>query len=237
MQSPSMKTPVSKCLDLATHAIVMLAKFPQNPDLAALIPKLTSAAHGLDTTQTLYLSAVKAILPARVEVKYQNFVSDRRVAQTQKKAQIAGKTILAAVFPDGSQKITRLVGASQVDAMIALEGRLAAAATLWPDAAAEQQDIAAFRKGYAAAIAARATAGQDAAAVRATRDVAKRTFLAVYAEVQARVAAAFPLDTTMQDLFFDDLHTSSSAAQADASEEPAPADPAAPASPASPSPA
>jgi hypothetical protein len=177
---------------------------------------------------------VKAILPARVEVKYQNFVSDRRVAQTQKKAQIAGKPVVASVFPEGSAAITRLVGTSQVEAMIALEGRLAAAAPLWADAVAEQQDIAAFRKDYATAVGTRTAAGQDAAAARATRDVAKQTFLAVYAEVEGRVIAAFPLDATMQELFFDDLRTRSSAAQADSSDDPAPADPAKPATTATP---
>lgn len=78
MQLPTTKTPVSKCLDLAGYSTRMLARFPANPALAPLGAKMASVAQALSSAQTAYADAVKAILATRVDVKYENFVSDRR---------------------------------------------------------------------------------------------------------------------------------------------------------------
>lgn len=225
MQTPTMKTPVAKCLDLSAYLIVILGRFPQNQTLAALAPKAQAAADDLDAAQSQYLAAIKAVLPARALVKFSNVMSDRRISQTQKKADIAGPSVLSHVFPDGSATITRLQGQSQIDAMILLEGRLAALAATWPESVAEKQAIAQHRDDYAGAVEARTNAGQDAAALRAVRNVAKQAFLSVYEEMQGHVIAEFPRDTVMQEIFFDDVRTRSTAAQAEdtegESEEPA----------------
>ena len=219
MQLPTAKTPVSKCLDLAGYSTRMLAKFPANPDLAPLGAKMASVAQALSSAQTAYADAVKAILPTRVDVKFENFVSDRRIRLTQQKAEMAdGKksgALATQAFPEGSAPIVRLVGPSQVKAMSDLAGRLAALAAIWPEAAAESQAITQFRDEYAAAIQGRDTAGQTATNLRAMRDVAKEHFLTAYAEITSRVSAEFPRDTVMQDLFFDDVRAQSAAAQAD----------------------
>jgi len=226
MQSPTATTPVSKCLDLASYTVRMCGKYPANAALASIATKLGGAAGALDGAQAGYAAAVRAILPARVDVKFENHVADRRIRLTQQKAEIAdGKkngAVASHVFPGGSAVIIRLLGQSQVDAMIALEGRLAAVAPVWADATQEQQAIAQLRQGYAAALAARTKAAQDAAALRSARDVAKDQFLTAYAEAQGLVQAEFPRDTVQQDLLFDDVRTRSSAAQADDSgtEEP-----------------
>jgi hypothetical protein len=219
MQTPTARTPVSKCLDLAGYSTRMLSKFPGTPALAPLAAKMQSAAQVLSAAQTAYADAVKAVLPARVDVKYENFVSDRRIRLTQQKAEIAdgkkGGAIAAQGFPEGSSPIVRLVGPSQVKAMSDLAGRLEALVAVWPEAADEAQAIAQFRDSYDAAIKARTHAGQLSTNLRAARDVAKETFLTAYSEITSRVSAEFPRDTTMQDLFFDDARARSTAAQAD----------------------
>jgi hypothetical protein len=234
MQTPTNKTPVSKCLDLAAYSVRLLVKFPANQALAPLAEKMQSAGQVLQRAQTNYADAVKAILPTRVDVKYENFVSDRRIRLTQQKAEMAdgkkGGVIATQAFPEGSAPIVRLVGESQVNEMSLLAGRLAALAPLWPEAPAESQAISQLRDSYKTAVEGRHSAGQNAKNIRAIRDVAKESFLTAYAEITKRVGAEFPRDTVMQDLFFDDVRARSTAAQADepeaeppAEEEPAPA--------------
>lgn len=219
MQNPTTKTPVTKCLDLAAYSGRMLGKFPDTPALAPLAVKMAAAAKGLEDSQAAYAASVTAILPTRVDVKYENFVSDRRVRITQQKAEMAdGKkngAIASQAFPDGSAPIIRLVGMSQVDQMVALEGRLAALAPLWSDAAAEAKVIGQFRSAYKKAVDGRTKAGQAATNLRAVRDVAKEAFLTTYDEITSRVSAEFPRDTQMQDIFFDDARANSAAQQAD----------------------
>jgi hypothetical protein len=219
MQTPGAKTPISKCLDLAAYTARMLGKFPANGHLASLIPKLTTAAKTLDDAQSAYAAAVKAILPTRVDVKYENFASDRRIRLTQQKAEMAdgvkGGPIATQAFPEGSAPIIRLLGSSQVNAMVDLEGRLSALLPLWAEASAESAAIAQCRSAYAKAIDGRESAGQKAANLRAVRDVAKQSFLNTYDTVTKLVAAEFPRDTVMQDLFFDDVREGSAEQQAD----------------------
>ena len=223
MQKPTKKTPVSKCLDLSTFTVRMLGKYPANAVLTALAAKLGAAAAGLDSAQTSHTAAVKAILPTRVDVKFENFTSDRRVRLTQQKVEMADAKksgpIATVAFPDGSTPITRLQGESQVAEMTNLVGRLAALASLWPEAEAESQAIGQCRDQYDLAIEGRTQAGKAADDLRAKRDVAKEIFLTTYAEVASRVEAEFPRDTTMQDLFFDDVRTPSTAAEAEAEAE------------------
>jgi hypothetical protein len=171
---------------------------------------------------------VKAILPTRVDVKYENFVSDRRIRATQQKAELAdgkkGGAIATHAFPEGSAPIVRLVGLSQVEQMVNLEGRLMALAPLWPDAPAEAKAIGQHHVDYKKAIDGRTNAGQVATNLRAVRDVAKEHFLTTYAEITSRVSAEFPRDTPMQDIFFDDVRGRSAAEQADDSAAETPAE-------------
>lgn len=226
MQNPTTKTPVTKCLDLAAYAERMLGKFPDTAALAPLAVKMAAAAKALEESQTTYAAAVTAILPTRVDVKYENFVSDRRIRVTQQKAELADAKkngpIASQAFPEGSAPIIRLVGMSQVARMVDLEGRLAALAPLWPDALAESTAIGQFRSAYDKAIKGRDQAGQAATNLRAVRNVAKESFLTTYAEITSRVSAEFPRDTQMQDIFFDDVRGRSAAEQAD---DPAPEPP------------
>ena len=219
MQTPSMDTRVSKCLEIATYSIRMFGKFPTNVVLTALAADMLAAKTNLATAQEQYEAAVKEILPARVDVKYENHGSDRRVRLTQQKVEIAdgkkGGRIAALVFPEGSASITRLLGDSQIKAMSDLEGRLESATTLWADAAGEKADIAKHREAYAAVLKYRSDVGQDVRNKRALRNAAKEAFVTKYAEIASRVAAEFPRDTVMQDLFFDEVRTKSALAQAD----------------------
>jgi len=222
MQTPTMNTPVSKCLELATYVIRMLGKFSTNVVLTALAAEMNAAKNHLAALQNDYEVAVEAILPARVDVKYENHVSDRRIRLTQQKVEIAdgkkGGRIGVLVFPEGSTPITRLVGDSQIRAMSDLEGRLQSVETLWPDAAEEKTEIGKHRDNYALALKHRNDVAQNVRNKRALRQAAKEAFITKYAEVGSRVAAEFPRDTAMQDLFFDDVRSASALAQADEDE-------------------
>lgn len=219
MQNPTANTTVSKCLELVAYAIRMFGKFPDNAALSAFAAELTNAKTNLADAQQQYESAVLEMLPARVDVKYENHISDRRIRQTQQKAELAdGKKngrIASLVFPDGSTPITRLVGDSQIQAMADLEGRLDSVINLWPDAAPEKADIAKYRQAYANALKYRSDVAQNVRNKRALRNAAKESFLTKYAEITSRVAAEFPRDNSMQDLFFDEARAKSALAQAD----------------------
>ena len=219
MQNPTKKTPVSKCLDLATYSIRMFGKFSTNVVLTALAAEMTTVKTHLATTQEQYESAVKEVLVARVDVKYENHASDRRIRLTQQKVEIAdgkkGGRIAALVFKDGSAPITRLLGDSQIQAMSDLEGLLDSAVTLWPEAADEKIDIAKHRESYDNALKYRKQLRQVARDKRALRDAAKEAYITKYAAITSRVEAEFPRDNAMQDLFFDDVRSKSALAQAD----------------------
>lgn len=219
MQTPTSKTPITKCLELATYAIRMFGKFSTNVVLTALAAELTSAKNNLGNAQQNYAHAIDELLNARVDVKFENHRSDRRIRQTQQKAELAdGKKygpIATMVFPDGSTPITRLIGDSQVQAMADLQGRLDSAVSLWPDAAIEKAEIASHREDYATALKSRADISQNIRDKRALRNAAKEAFLNKYAEITSRVAAEFPRDTTSQDLFFDDVRTKSALEEAE----------------------
>lgn len=219
MQTPTTKTPVSKCLELATYAIRMFAKFTSNAALADFSAQLTIAKSNLAAAQLQYEEAGQEILPVRVDVKYENWRSDRRIRLTQQKAEMAdgkkGGRIATVLFPDGSAPITRLIGDSQIKEMSDLEGRLDAVVDLWPDAAAEKTDIAQHRESYSTALKARDDQAQTARNKRALRNAAKEAFITKYVEITNRVAAEYPRDTVMQDLFFDEVRTKSAVEEAD----------------------
>jgi hypothetical protein len=223
MQTPNMETPVPKCLELSSYGIRMLSKFPANVVLTTLAAELTAAKIHLGTAQQEYENAVLEILPARVDVKYENHSSDRRVRLSQQKVEMAdgkkGGRISGLVFPDGSTPITRLLGDSQIQAMADLEGRLESSVTIWPDAATEKAEIAQCRAAYTTALQYRKNVGQDVRNKRALRNAAKEAFITKYAQIASRVAAEFPRDTPMQDLFFDEVRAKTALAEADDDDE------------------
>lgn len=197
----------------------MFGKFPDNLALAAFAAELGAVKNDVAAAQSSYEAAVRDIIPARVDVKYENLTSDRRIRLTQQKAEIAdGKKdgkINAALFPEGSAAITRLQGDSQTKAMEDLEGRLEASISPWSDAAAEKADIKLHRERYQKALDGRRAAGQTARNLGALRDAAKDRFVTKYTQLQARVEAEFPRDKAMQDLFFDEVRTKSALEEAD----------------------
>jgi hypothetical protein len=216
MQIPTIKTPVSKCIELGLYAQAMLAKFPANPALTALSAKMGAAATALSAAQSEYAAAILALIAPRVDVKFADYSSDTVVRQTMRSAETAdgGKNgkIARAVFPAGVTPIVRPVGATQVTEMRALEGRLEAAMTLWPGAAAEKGKVMEERVKYESALTARRTAMEKAADLRAKRDAAREDFLDVYAAAAGEVKSEFPRNRQMQDLFFDTVSDAASAA-------------------------
>lgn len=215
IQIPDMKTPVAKCLKLAVFTSQMLGKFPANAALMALVPKMDSAAQLLGASQNKYAEAVFAIIPTRVDAKFYNIIADKRIRQTQQKAELAGKSIATHAFPKGSSPIIRLQGQSQIDEMIGLEGRLQSLEGNWNEAGSEKQAIAQHRDNYDKALKARDSAANQAKADRAARNLQKRAFITVYSEIVHRVKAEFADDPTMQELFFDEVRIRPKAGQDD----------------------
>lgn len=214
MQIPMMKTPVSKCVNLARFAETMFSKFPQNKTLTALSGTLAAARTALSAAQHAYVEAVSEIVHARAEVRFIDYASDNGVRGAARKVEDAdgrkNGRIASIVFPAGMTPVIKPVGATQVREMRDLEGRLEAVAGTWSAAAAEKAAITGLRTSYEAALEARRAAAQKASDKRAARDAAKEDFLDVYAEVAARLKAEFPRDRPMQDLFFDAVADASS---------------------------
>lgn len=217
MQTPTTKTPISKCINLARFAETMFSKFPQNPALSALSATMAAARQPLANTQNAYAEAISEIVHARAEVRFADYVADKGVRSAIRAAeQVDGRKngkIVTMIAPQGMTPIIKPVGATQVKAMHDLEGRLEAVASSWDGALAVRAEITALRENYEAAIETRRASGQKASNARAARDAAKEDFLDVYAEIAARVKAEFPRDRQMQDLFFDSV--SDNAASAD----------------------
>lgn len=217
MQTPTTKTPISKCINLARFAETMFSKFPQNPALSALSATMAAARQPLANTQNAYAEAISEIVHARAEVRFADYVADKGVRSAIRAAeQVDGRKngkIVTMIAPQGMTPIIKPVGATQVKAMHDLEGRLEAVASSWDGALAVRAEITALRENYEAAIETRRASGQKASNARAARDAAKEDFLDVYAEIAARVKAEFPRDRQMRDLFFDSV--SDNAASAD----------------------
>lgn len=207
MQTPTIKTPVPKCINLARFAETMFSKFPENKALKALGGTLAQARKSLAAAQHAYVEAVSEIVHTRAEVRFADFKADKGVRASLRKAEDAddgkGGKIASIAFPDGVTPIIKPVGATQVKAMEDLEGRLEALSGTWDAAAAELASIKKLRSQYEAALKQRREAGQNASNKKAARDAAKEDYLDVYAQIAARVKAEYPRDRTMQDIFFD----------------------------------
>ena len=229
MQTPTMKTPVSRCIELATYASRMMSKFTANAVLAQLAARMQGAGESLAASQATYQVAVLVILPTRVDVKYADLMGDRCVRRVQTRAELAdgkkGGPIAAAVLPDGAASIARLKGASQVQRMLELEADIDAAAPIWPEAPAVRADVAQHRTEYDLALQGRRAARLAARSQRALRDAEKQRFLATYEEIARTVQAQFPRDREMQDLFFDAVKRPSASESADSPDEEMPEEP------------
>jgi hypothetical protein len=210
MIMPGMNTPVSKCEELSLYTEQMLAKFADNPRLTALIPRLVVSRGGLEAAGLALHGEQRALMRLRIDVDFENYISDRRVRRTRKLVEMhdgrRGGRIAAQIRPDGSLDFSRIQGAKQIDAMRALEARLAATQDIWPEAASELGDIAQHRIRYGAAVNARDEGLRRVKDLRTARNAAKERFLQVYAEAVSLVAAEFPRDRVTQALFFLDAY-------------------------------
>jgi hypothetical protein len=206
MIMPDKQTPVSRCLELALHTEQMLGKFADRPRLAALIPRIRAGAGALEDASLAYAGELRALTRLRIDVRFENYLSDRRVRRTRKMVEMhdgrRGGRVAAQIMPDGSLDFSRIQGAKQIEAMRALEARLVAAQDIWPEAMGELADIAAHRIRYSSAVTAREDGLRRASDLLTARKAAKERFLQLYAEIASLVEAEFPLDRETQELFF-----------------------------------
>ncbi len=209
MQTPNIKTTIPRCLALASYTGRMLGKVSAKPALAPLAQQIADSANALEQANTAYEQSKRAIIYARVDVKYIDFAADGESLNVVRRAELAdGRAngpIAKLVAPDGRAALVKPFGQKQVDVLKDLEGRLQAASGLWADAAAEQSKVHAIRIDYEASLAARDQAWQAAKNLRVVRNVAKAKFVAAYVDATLEVKQLFPGDARMQELFFDEV--------------------------------
>ena len=226
MQTPDRTTPIDRCASLSLYTESVIAQFGEtftpSPEAATQLPLLSdvlATSRGtLTLTQSAYLTAVLQCIAPRVAVMLIDMRADSVVRSAKRGADDAGKDVALAVFPDGVSPIIRPIGQSEVNALLALEGRLHAAIPRWPEAATWQERIATVRARYETALSNRASALNEAASKRAVRNAARESFLDTYASAAAQIKALFPRDKTMQDIFFDEVRTRGAEAEGEAEE-------------------
>jgi len=225
MITPNEKTSVDRCQELGLYTEHMLGKFPDNPRLAALVARMRAGNGAFEAAERAYRSELRTLMRLRIDVDFENYLSDRRVRRTRKAVEMhdgrRGGRIAAEIMPAGSLDFSRIRGAKQIDEMRSLEARLAAAQDIWPEAGNELGDIAQHRIRYATAIAARDEGLRRAKDLRLARDAAKERFLQLYAEIVSLVEAEFPRDRVTLELFFLDAYEKSGRSSEDGeSDEP-----------------
>lgn len=215
MQLLERNTPVDRCESVTRYAESALLQYieafeppPEEAEvLRAQIVSLRTGRISLTTKQADYRTAVLDCIAPRVAVILVDLRADSVVRSAKRAADEAGKDVAAMVFPEGVTPIVKLVGQTEVDALIALEGRILAAAGRWRDAAATHARIVEARTRYETALANRTTALQLASSKRALRNGEKESFLDTYAKVASAIKGLFPRDKALQDIFFEDVRS------------------------------
>lgn len=210
---PTKNTPVRRCLDMALYTEQMLAKFPDHPRLAEQVPRLRAGSSALESAELAYAGELRVLMRLRIDVDFENYLSDRRVRRTRKLVEMhdgrRGGRLAAQILPDGSLDFSRIQGARQIDEMRSLEARLAATQDVWPEAAGELGDVAQHRMRYSIALTARDEGLRRVKDLRTARDAARERFVLLFAEIASLIAAEFPRDRQTQDLFFLDARVRS----------------------------
>jgi len=208
MEIPNSNTPVSKCLDLAAYASQTIGQFtPSNLELQELAGKMDAARQVLALAEADYTKAESDMIPVRVDVTLADYAADEGIKQAKRAAEMAdgeaNGPFLMHLFPKGTTPIVRPFGAAQIKEMRDLEGRYDGLVGQWAKAQDEKSKVVALREKYELALQARTDAAQFVNDSRSKRDLAKKNFLDVYAEVANRIRALFPRNKKKQDLFFD----------------------------------
>jgi hypothetical protein len=209
MQLITMATPVHKCLELAGHAVHMLAKFPENPRLGEMSRRLGDGSRTLEAAELVLQAAERAAALTRIDARFENYLSDQCMRRVKKhvEAQDARRGgRVASLVSDGSPDFAKLQGKTQVDAMRQFELRLVGVQDIWADAPAQLAEVTAHRVRYEAALDAREQSKRAVAEARVSRNTAKERFVQLYAEIASLVKAEFPRDRHTQDLFFIDAY-------------------------------
>lgn len=138
--SPTTKTPVEQCEHKSLYMATMLGKFSSIPALDGAGIKLGAATENLLAKQAAYNTKVKALIVARVDLKYVDLTADKGVRMGLRVAELEdgapGGRVASVLFPNGTTPIIRPVGGTQVKEMRALEGRYKEVESIFPAASA-----------------------------------------------------------------------------------------------------
>ncbi len=209
MQNPTIKTPISRCLQLGRYAARMLGKLTQNPPIAAHALKMSDVSATLDKESQAYEQSKLVIIDARVDVRFIDLTTDNAIQSFLRRVEMAddkaGGPLFKIVAPEGKTALVKPFGQKQLDVLINLVGTLNALAATWAPAAQESASFEAMAKGYKAALDYRDNAWQSARNLRITRNLAKQAFITGYLEISFSVKALYPQDRKMHDFFFDEV--------------------------------
>lgn len=206
MQVITMRTPVSKCREVAEHAVHMLGKFPENPRLTEMSLRLGEGMQSFESADLALQAAERAAMLTRIDAHYENYMSDTcmRHVKKQVEAQDAhrGGRVASLIYTSGTPDFARLQGWPQVEEMRRFEIRLVAAQDVWPGAAVEAAKVITHRVRYENALTARDESSRRIEEARTARNTAKERFVHLYSEIVSLVRAEFPRDRRTQELFF-----------------------------------
>jgi hypothetical protein len=209
MRLITMTTPVDKCLEVADHAVHMLAKFPEKPRLGEMSRRLAEGSQNLETAELVLGATERAAVRTRIDAIFENYTSDlcmRRVKK-QVEAQDAHRGgRVTTLVSEGTPDFTRLQGKKQVDAMRAFELRLVGVQDIWAGAPAELAQVVEHRVRYESTLDVREQSKRVTEQARVNRNTAKERFVQLYAEIASLVKAEFPRDRHTQELFFINVH-------------------------------
>jgi hypothetical protein len=223
MIKPNKNTPVARCVEMAEYTGHMLGKFVDRPRLIEMGGRMRDGGGSLEAAERACEAQERALTLLRIDVDYENYMSDQRVRRTRKQVEIhdgrRDGRVAAQVFVDGSLDFSRIQGAKQIDAMRSLEARIATMQDIWPEAKDELAAITLHRVRYADAIAARDEGVRKHKDLLANRNAVKERFLSLYSEIVSLVEAEFPRDPVTQRLFFLDAHEPRRAQAGDGSDD------------------
>src|SRR4051812_47021626 len=119
MQNPTIKTPISRCLQLGRYSARMLGKLPQNQLLTACALKMSHIGATLDTASQAYEQSKLGIIDARVDVKYVDLTTDTEIQSFLRRVETAdnkaGGPLFSIIAPEGKTALVKPFGQKQLD--------------------------------------------------------------------------------------------------------------------------
>jgi hypothetical protein len=214
-------------LDLGRYHLAALAQSEGTKPLAGAF----QPAHDeLQTAAQARVQAEKEMTAVRVAVRFAENALERAIRETALVAHTVDNNATSgpafkALFPDGLDPELRPVGASQVDAAVALRTRLDTQPAAAKVKAQVMDEFDRALAGFRAALAARMSGEAKVSQARAVESGARERFVSAYDSNIGAIRQMFPRERGRQDLYFDEVvssHPGTSESGGDTPSPPAP---------------